>query len=150
MPPITLHIFLIVTAVLLVPYSLMLMNTSGDTLAVGEKNKGDYRWSLLLSILLALWIGTRPTDAIGMGYGDSVNYARTYELMAANDLSLSTVVFGSEWLWQLMMIVCIQCSLDVSSFFLIVAVGYVMTATWAMKRYSLRGPIWDFCFSSPR
>ncbi len=146
MPPITLHIFLIVTAVLVVPYSLMLMNTGGDTLAVGEKNKGDYLWSLLLSILLALWIGTRPTDAIGMGYGDSVNYARTYELMAANDLSLSTAVFGSEWLWQLMMIVCIQCSLDVSSFFLIVAVGYVMTATWAMKKILPTRPYLGFLF----
>ncbi|MDE5693121.1 MAG: EpsG family protein [Duncaniella sp.] len=146
MPPITLHIFLIVTAVLVVPYSLMLMNTSGDTLAVGEKNKGDYRWTLLLSILLALWIGTRPTDAIGMGYGDSINYDRSYELMAANDLSLSTAVLGSEWLWQLMMIVCIQCSLDVSSFFLIVAIGYVMTATWAMKKILPTRPYLGFLF----
>lgn len=131
---------------LVVPYSLMLMNTSGDTLAVGEKNKGDYRWTLLLSILLALWIGTRPTDAIGMGYGDSINYARSYELMAANDLSLSTAVLGSEWLWQLMMIVCIQCSLDVSSFFLIVAIGYVMTATWAMKKILPTRPYLGFLF----
>ena len=66
--------------------------------------------------------------------------------MAANDLSLSTAVFGSEWLWQLMMIVCIQCSLDVSSFFLIVAVGYVMTATWAMKKILPTRPYLGFLF----
>ena len=130
----------------MVPYSFMLMSTSGDTLAVGEKNKGEYWWPLLLSVLLALWIGLRPTNAIAMGYGDSVNYAMTYRFMAANDLSFTTAEYGAEWLWQLLMIICIRCGMDVSGFFLVVAFGYVLSATWAMKKILPTRPYLGFLF----
>lgn len=146
MPPVSSHLFLIVAAILAIPYSLQLLSTGGNTLAVGEKNKGEYWWPLLLSLLLAYWIGSRPVTAIGLGYGDTVNYAHSYQLMQANDLSLLNVSLGGEWLWQLLMVACIQCKLDVNGFFLIVAYGYVMTATWAMKKILPTRPYLGFLF----
>lgn len=146
MPPVSTYSFMIVMVILAIPYSFKLLSTNGNTLAVGEENKGEYWWPLLLSIILAYWIGSRPPSAIGLGYGDTINYTRTYELMQANDLSLTTVAFSGEWVWQLLMVICIQSKLDVTGFFLIVAYGYVLSATWAMKKILPTCPYLGFLF----
>lgn len=146
MPPISTTSFLLAAAIFVVPYSFKLLGTSGDTLAIGEQNKGESWWPMLLSILLAIWIGIRPPMGLGLGYGDTVNYTAQYNLLVANDASWDTIVYTGEWLWSLMMVTCIKCSLDVNSFYTIVSFGYVLSATWAMKKILPTRPYLGFLF----
>lgn len=122
------------------------MSTDGDTLAVGEENKGEFWWPLLLSILLAYWIGSRPVGALGMGYGDSINYANTYMLNVVNDFTYGDIDYSTEWLWQVIMVTCQSLGFETSGFFMVVAFGYVMTATWAMKKFVPTRPYLGFLF----
>ena len=144
--PISTTSFLLFSAILVIPYSLKLMSSTGNTLAVGEQHKGEYWWPMLLSILLAIWIGIRPPMGIGYGYGDTINYTAQYRLMEANDVSWDTVVYTGEWLWTLLMVTCIKCSISVNGFYTIVSFGYVLSATLAMKKINPTRPYMGFLF----
>lgn len=143
--PITIDRLLLVEAFFIVPYALKLMSTPGDTLAIGENNKGESWWPMLLSIILAWWMGSRPTDMLNMGYGDTINYVNFY-LLFAEESEITSLDLNAEWLWTLIMYLCQKCDIDVNGWLLIIAFGYVLSAGWAMKKIVPTRPYLGFLF----
>lgn len=85
--------------------------------------------SLILSLILAIWIGMRPTDTIF--FGDTVNYAYQYELYALGFVGEPENV--GEWVWAKFMYFCSQI-MSVNGFFTLVDLCYFGITLWACKR----------------
>lgn len=94
----------------------------------------------LFCLALAFWIGFRPVSYI---FGDTVNYAMEYNLKDVQNVSMN---WHSEWIWQLLMMVCKAAGLPVQIFFAIVGFGYVMSAFWAVKRVTPKDPMLGMVF----
>lgn len=121
--------------------SVILMSMNGDTLALGEQNKGYYAPVLFISIILALWIGMRPVTSV---FGDTINYAIIYRALDTSEFpSLS---FSSEWGWEIFTYLCKLNGLHVSTYFTIIAVLYTLTGLWAMKRFVPTSPFLGMLF----
>lgn len=125
------------------------MGSSGNTLVRGDNYRASYWWTLFLSIILAYWIGSRPTENMtGLGYGDSYNYANSYLLTQANDDMtgfLEMFDSGDEWFFTVTTFACIRMGFSVSGFFMLIAFGYVMTAFWAIKKILPSAPYLGLC-----
>ena len=81
-PPITYPTFYLLAAILVAIESTTLITTGTDRLTRPVQQKGEFWLPLLLSVILALWMGGRPVS--GVGYGDTINYHIQY-LQAAEE-----------------------------------------------------------------
>lgn len=108
-------IFLYIVVVLTLFVSFKISGQSYDTIRRGDNNS---MFALGLCIVFALWIGMRP---IWVGFGDTVLYEHTFNLMKNQ---IQCVYEGStEWIWNNLTYYCSQ-TMDVSSYFTIIAIGY--------------------------
>lgn len=100
---------------------------------------------LLLSLFLTFWLGFRPIS--GFYFGDTINYAHDYNILDYYDVSIS---LRSEWVWRSIMILCKTLRLSVHVFFTIIEAGYIMSALWAVKKFTPSNPMVGmlFVFSS--
>lgn len=101
---------------------------------------GGFAVPLAVSVLLVFWIGMRPVSGV---FGDTVNYAFEY---AGKEVSLVTMDWHSEWIWQWLMISCKGAGLSISVFFSIVEAGYVLSVLWAVKRFMPSNPMLGMLF----
>lgn len=120
---------------------LKLMMQDGDSLAIGEENKGNFIFPLILSTIFAIWIGLRPVSGV---FGDTVNYARVYNMIGPD--AVSDINLSAEWLWGLLETSCKHAGLSVHIFFLIIEIGYVFTALCAIKKFVPTSPYLGFLF----
>lgn len=141
-PAISVPLFLALTGVLVLCESTKLVLFGSDRLTRPVTEKGEFWWPLLLSVLLAWWMGERPYS----GYGDTINYHLSYLALAEADTTTIMVDLRSEWLWTLLSLTCRGLGMDSTGFFLVVAFGYVLTATWAMKKFVPTSPYLGFLF----
>lgn len=83
---------------------------------------------LIYIFLFVLLVGLRPVSGY---FGDTVNYAHTYNLFANGILLYDSE--SKEWLFKWLMYHCSQV-MDVYDFFLIVEILYVVPVLWACKK----------------
>ena len=84
--------------------------------------------ALLLTCAWIVLIGLRP---VWSGFGDTVNYARTY----SNTLPIySTIDFHSEWLFSLYTVWCRSMGFTVNVYFLLIEIGYLGFMYLAYKK----------------
>ncbi|MDE6859932.1 MAG: EpsG family protein [Duncaniella sp.] len=138
-------IYLTIVAMLALAFGIKLMSTGGNTLAIGEENKGHFLFPLVLAICFAIWIGLRPVSFV---FGDTVNYARIYWNL--NEYTTSEVNWSGEWVWSMLTVGCNNLGFSVNTYFLIVELGYVLSAVWAAKKFVPTSPYLGtlFLFSS--
>lgn len=108
-------VFLYLVIVLTLFASLKISGQSYDIIRRGDNNS---LFALGLCVILALWIGMRPSWWI---FGDSSLYGHTFYLMK-NHIS-GAYEDSSEWVWNNITYYCSQ-TMDVSSYFTIIAIGY--------------------------
>jgi hypothetical protein len=118
-------VFLIAMIAMAVWLSVVRINSPG-TLCQEKGSK--MLFPLLLSVGLAFWMGLRPVSSV---FGDTVNYALEYRMKDVRHVSMD---WSGEWIWQWLMMGCKAAGLSIHYFFTIVAVGYVLSAFWAVKR----------------
>ena len=95
---------------------------------------------LFLCIALTFWIGLRPVSS---AFGDTVNYALIYSNINPRHISMD---WSGEWIWQWLMNGCKAAGFSIHMFFLIVAVGYIFSALWAVKRLMPSDPMFGMLF----
>ncbi len=108
-------VFLYIVIVLTLFVSFKISGQSYDTIRRGDNNS---MFALGLCIILALWIGMRP---FWMGFGDTVSYKLIFNLMKEGLLQADER--SVDWIWDNMTYYCSQ-TMDVSSYFTIIAIGY--------------------------
>lgn len=98
-----------------------------------------------ISFLFIWWIGQRQYF-LG-GYVDAANYAREYINLPAK---IAIPNFKGEWIWMLIMQTCKVYDLSPSTFFTIIAAGYILPLIPAMKKFIPANPFLGllFVFSS--
>lgn len=138
-------IYLTIVGILVLLYGIKLMSTDGNTLAIGEENKGQFLFPLALALSFAIWIGLRPVSYV---FGDTGNYARTYNLLG--EYTIVEIEWKGEWMWSFITLTCKNLGLSVHSYFLIIELGYILSATWAVKKFVPTSPYLGvlFLFSS--
>lgn len=138
-------LYLTMVGILCLMYGIKLMGTSGNTLAIGEENKGHFFIPLLLCTAFAIWLGERPVSYV---FGDTGNYAHTYQMIG--EYVNTNINWKDEWLWALLTVTCRKMGFSVHTYFLIVELGYVLSAVWAMKKFVPTSPYLGilFLFSS--
>lgn len=121
------------------------MSTDGNTIAIGEENKGQILFPLILALYFAIWIGLRPVSFV---FGDTVNYARSYAELS--EYTNPEIDWKGEWLWSMFTVACKNLGLSVNIYFLITEIGYIFTAVWAVKKFVPTSPYLGclFLFSS--
>lgn len=143
-PPITYPTFYLLAAILVAIESTTLITTGTDRLTRPVQQKGEFWLPLLLSVILALWMGARPVS--GVEYGDTINYHIQYLQAAEEGAGKIMIDTGSEWVFGALIIISQALGLDSNGFFTVIAFGYVLTATWAMKKYVPTSPYLGFLF----
>lgn len=100
--------------------------------------------ALLICIIFAIWLGMRPIS--GYYFGDTSNYARTYNLIKIGYIGKTD---DGEWIWNHLMYACSQV-MDVSAFFTLVDIGYFGFTLWACKRLTSNNVLISvlFCFGA--
>lgn len=96
-----------------------------------KRGTNNFFFALILSLILAIWLGHRPVS--GFYFGDTSNYALTFDLMKYG-ISVPGKDSG-EWVWNGIMYACAQV-MDVSSFFTLVDLGYFGFTLWACRRFT--------------
>ncbi len=105
-----------------------------------QEEQNSILWPLVISVVMALWIGFRPV----FGYfGDTGNYARSYLGLETGTVTMD---WKSEWIWQWLMMVCRSIGLSASGFLTVVSFGYVLSALWAVKRFTPSNPMLGMLF----
>lgn len=97
------------------------LNYSGSDNCDKLLSKNSMIPALLLTLLLVVFMGLRP---ISRYFGDTVNYAYVYRTMPARP-AIFAVDFDKEWLWAFIENTCKASHQTVSTWFLIVAIGYL-------------------------
>jgi hypothetical protein len=85
---------------------------------------------ILLATILIIWLGNRPIN--GAYFGDTANYAISYALQDVSDVKMN---WHGEWVWELLVSTCKAAGLSVSTFFIIIEAGYIISVLWAIKRF---------------
>lgn len=129
--------FLMAVGIMLVPKALSLMVSSNGHLTRDPDYRGEWILPLLFSIFLGVWIGGRYLLSI---YGDTLSYARTYDLTSVLSTDEITVDVGSEWFWGIIGNICHAAGLDVHGYFTVIALIYTLTAMWAAKKFCPTDP----------
>lgn len=105
-----------------------------------QQEQNDWIFPLAVSVALVFWIGMRPVSSV---FGDTVNYAKEYINM---EVSVVSMDWHSEWIWQWLMMGCKGAKLSIHAFFTIVEAGYILSAFWAMKRFVPTNPLLGMLF----
>jgi hypothetical protein len=119
--------FLIIVSTLCVVYGFIYLASPGYVRQ--EREYQNFIFPLIASLVLAYWLGHRPIN--GRVFGDTGTYAGFY--IVASD-ELGDFDWHSEWLWQWISALCKLCGLNAWGYFTVVAMGYVLSALWAVKR----------------
>ena len=77
--------------------------------------------ALLLTLFLIISLGLRP---ITHAFGDTVNYAYVYRMMPIKS-TIFAIDMNKEWLWDYIMQICKASHITVSTWFLIIEIGYL-------------------------
>lgn len=85
---------------------------------------------IILSIILTLWLGNRPIN--GYYFVDTSNYALIYKL---HTNSIVNIDWNSEWIWEMIIIICKKLNLDIHAYFTIIEAGYIFSILWAVIRF---------------
>ena len=93
------------------------------------RGQDNYVPALIVSLIMAIWLGMRPIS--GYYFGDTSNYAHTYELFQSGYMAKPED--AGEWVWVKFMFVCSQV-MDVNGFFTLVDLGYFGFTLWACRR----------------
>lgn len=138
-------IYLTIIGVLSLAMGLKLIATDGDTLAIGEGNKGNFILPFAISVFFAVWMGIRPISFV---FGDTGAYAHSYNLI--NVHTLPSLMLNTEWLWDFISFLCKKYGLTIHQYFLVIEIGYVFSAFWAVKKFVPTSPYLGilFVFSS--
>lgn len=107
-----------------------------------EKGAPGFLLPLLVSVVYAVFLGTRPYTAYV--FGDSNNYARSFAILDVEDFHIN---LSGEWLWDLMMYSFKTLHLDVSDFFLFVSLCYFLFVLFAIKIVMPRNPMLALLFT---
>lgn len=97
---------------------------------------------LLVSIIFIFWLGYRPLSSAA--FGDTVNYARTFAGVSAD--AVFSFNWHTEWLWGAILVICKRLGLDVHGWFTVIEAGYMLTALWAVKRFTPTNPLLGILF----
>ena len=119
-----------------------LFSTNGNRLTRSIEERGSFIWTLILCIFYIWWIGSRPFH----GYGDTLNYYVGYQAGIDRGAGEIIVNFGAEWVWSALTIICLNSGLDATGYFTVIAAGYMLSATWAMKKFLPTSPYMGFLF----
>ncbi len=84
--------------------------------------------ALLLSVLVILYLGLRPTHWM---FGDMVTYARGYR---AGLISGAAIEDKGEWVFSWIQQVLINLGMSEQIFFLVCAIGYIYLQYWACRK----------------
>lgn len=84
--------------------------------------------TLLYIVAFIFIVGLRPVSGC---FGDTVNYARSYGMCAADNIPLD--MSGKEWVFNGLMIACSKV-MGVQGFFLIIEAFYILPVLWACKK----------------
>ena len=133
-------LFLTVVGVLTVVYAARLY-TSPDAQLTLKGQPNNFWLALLLSLLLALWLGFRPPYAVE--FVDSYSYAHSYENVEFGYSGFNT---QGEWLFTNIMVFCRESGLSAHVFFTFISLAYVLTALWAMTILVPRNPMLGMIF----
>ena len=98
--------------------------------------KFDYRPIILLSAFIVLFFGLRPTQGVAQYFGDTVNYAASYEWMSMTGRYSLDDKLSSDWLFHIIQYQCSQ-SIDVHLFFLLMMFLYVVLAYIGCKKIDI-------------
>ncbi len=106
------------------------------------EEKGAFLWTLILALFYTWWIGSRPYS----GYGDTIAYYLGYQ--RALEEGAGEIVFnaGAEWLWGLFTLISVKSGFDYHGYFTLIAAVYMLTATWALKKFVPTSPYLGFLF----
>lgn len=97
------------------------LNYSGSDNCDKLLSKNSMLPALLLTLALVVFMGLRP---ISRYFGDTVNYAFGYRNMPVQP-AIFAVDLDKEWLWGFIQNTCKAAHLTVSTWFLIIAIGYL-------------------------
>lgn len=142
-PYITQESYILVVGAFVLAEFLKLSSESGNTLSDNPDRRRSWFWPLVLSILIALWMGDRPPIS---AYGDTTNYNLIYHRVAADSMAEIIVNINAEWLWQALMIISTRCGFEFNTFLTLVAILYIGTAAWAIKIFCPSSPYLGFLF----
>lgn len=115
---------------------------SGRTLIVRDNNNRFFLWYVFLFVVI---VGLRP---VSNAFGDTVNYARSYILMADGYAEADDM--NSDWLFNNIMFWFATHGFDVKWFFLFVEILYIVPLVMACKRISSKNYVLLllFCISA--
>lgn len=124
---------------------LYLILRDGDTITMGKKSRSNLIAPFMLASFFAIWMGLRPINSV---FGDTVNYAHTYNLISED--SATYFKWSAEWLWDSLTYLCKNYGLTIHQYFLIIEIGYIFSAFWAIKKFVPTNPYLGilFIFSS--
>lgn len=108
---------------------LLFFNYSGSNDCNKLLQKNSMIPALLLTSLLIIALGLRP---ISHAFGDTANYAFVYRNMPTNP-AIFAIDLNKEWLWAFIMNTCKASHLTVSTWFLIIEIGYIGLAFLGMR-----------------
>ena len=115
---------------------------SGRTLILRDNNNSLFLWYIFFFVLV---VGLRPIHFV---FGDTVNYANSYMLMADGVAEADDM--NSDWLFNHIMYWFASRGFDVMWFFLLVEIFYIVPMFMASKRLSSNNYVLLllFCFSA--
>lgn len=108
-----------------------------------QEQRGSILYPLILSLIFVFWLGGRPIS--GAYFGDTANYALGYYNMEFSHYFVE-VNLQSEWLWGWLMTVCKGTGMSVHGFFTVIEAGYILSALWAVKRFTPTNPLLGMLF----
>jgi len=104
-------------------------NYSGSNNCDKLLKKGSMVPALVLTLFLIVYMGLRPVSNM---FGDTWNYAYIYNKMPVRP-AIFAIDLNSEWLWGFIMNTCKASHLTVSTWFLIIEIGYLGLALLGLK-----------------
>ena len=128
-------IYLTLISLLSLVTGMWLIISGGNTLAIGEHNRGNSLGPLILCLILAIWIGLRPVSFL---FGDTVNYAMVYNAIEPGNLHDYRI--SSEWLWDIFTYLCRTAGLSVNVYFMLIDLVYILVSFAAVKKFVPTSP----------
>lgn len=113
---------------------MMFIVYSGSTTSERLLQKRERITSAALVIALIFFIGLRPVSSV---FGDTVNYAHTYNLQmtdASSGVNVKEINASTEWVYSLYEDLCHMFGLSVNTYLFWIEVGYLGFMYWAFRK----------------
>lgn len=113
---------------------MMFIVYSGSTTSERLLQKRERITSAALVIALIFFIGLRPVSSV---FGDTVNYAHTYNLQmtdASGGINVKEINASTEWVYSLYEDFCHMFGLSVNTYLFWIEVGYLGFMYWAFRK----------------